>query len=278
MPSDQCLRHLSVLAAAAVALLTVGCADDGGNPTAPTSPSASTSTGSDSTARSALRQTKTDICHLKKKTGEYVPRSVSDRSLAKHLAHGDVVVGGVFDATCTPVPAPPAVCVLDQTFMPGLASSADIQNGSQLAQTFTVGSSGSLSEVDLSIILHDNPVPAGNLVISILPTSAGAPVVDQSQALATTIVPATLWAVRDTVPDSQTSRTVQFSSPFAVAAGDLLAIHVRQQVADSDLFFWLAGGSSAGYASGDPYGRSGALLAWTPLAGFDFALQTCVLP
>ena len=168
------------------------------------------------------------------------------------------------------------ITFLDQSFTPSLTASTDIQNGSQLALTLTVGLSGLMTAIDLSISRNNDPLPTGNLLISILPTIAGVPVLDFGLALATEVVPASQWVVAGTVPDSETYRQVQFINPFMVQTGDVLAIAIRQQLATSDLFFWHGGGDGTEYATGQSYGRSGAQQPWTPLAGSDFAFRTFV--
>ena len=168
------------------------------------------------------------------------------------------------------------ITFLDQSFTPSLTASTDIQNGSQLALTLTVGLSGLMTAIDLSISRNNDPLPTGNLLIAMLPTIAGVPVLDFGLALATEVVPASQWVVAGTVPDSETYRQVQFSSPFMVHTGDVLAIAIRQQLATSDLFFWHGGGDGTDYATGQSYGRTGAQQPWTLLSGSDFAFRTFV--
>ena len=157
-------------------------------------------------------------------------------------------------------------------FTPSLTASTEIQNGSQLAETFTVGLSGLFTAVDLPIGRNVDPLPTGNIVISILPTVAGVP---SGSALASEIIPATHWVVQGLVIDSLSYSQVQFSSPFSVSVGDVLAMTAYQQAANADLFFWSGGGDETGY-SGQGFSRSESLLPWSQVSGSDFAFRTYV--
>ena len=174
-----------------------------------------------------------------------------------------------------------AVPILDQSFLPGLSSSAEVTGGQQFAQTFLVTFSGLMTGVDLSIV-PSTPLETGDLLISILLTTSGLPQTNNALALDDVRVPASYWAALSTFePDSY--RHIEFM-PFAVTAGDLLAISVRQAVATSELFYWRGGGDGRDqtgrvrYVPGDPYVRSGPLQSWTEMGGFDFAFQTYVDP
>jgi hypothetical protein len=78
--------------------------------------------------------------------------------------------------------------ILDQLYEPVSPSEYVVVGGSiYSAQTFTVGTNGKLSQIDL--FLGAFGAPSGNLVLDIFPTSNGAPIDDNMNSLAHITIP-----------------------------------------------------------------------------------------
>jgi hypothetical protein len=184
--------------------------------------------------------------------------------------------------TCRPLQAQPpstgGAPVLDQVFVPGLSSSVNVNASTQFAQTFTVGISGRMTGVDLSVVTGDPPGTEAALISILRTTPGGLPDAAQTTIEEVTL-PASYWSLRGT-PNEQAYRHIDLA-PFSVTAGDVLAISVTT---NGGGLSWQGGGDGrvpypAGrvtYPPGNPFVLSPG--GWTEMPGFDFAFQTYVIP
>lgn len=173
--------------------------------------------------------------------------------LVKFLASAAVVAMAV--------PAAAAI-VVDQSNMPvpgGYAGGQVWSNGTtgqQSAQTFTVGVSGYLAQVDV--------MAAGNQPYSvdlrILPTVAGQPIAADASALASATFTSPTWSTPSGFSYSIISVDLSSFNLF-LNAGDVIAIALSASP-NSPMVFggWAAGGMS--YAGGRSWGRTGPNLNW----------------
>ncbi len=166
----------------------------------------------------------------------------------------------------TSATASEAIPIVDYSFTPGLSEHVEVPFGVRFAQTFFVGMSGLLTGLDLTI----GPPATGDIAIDIFGTNGGLP--DLAKLLATTTLPASHWPYRDHyIADVDSYRHVDIA-PFAVSAGDLLAVSIRQAVPTTAPFYWY--GSNDAEAAGALFLLTGT--NWNEAAIFDMAFQTYV--
>ena len=112
-----------------------------------------------------------------------------------------------------------AAAVLDQYFEPDSNSTSPIPMTLEYAyvcgdlcqtQTFSVGTSGELSRVELS--LGTIGTPSGNLVLDIVPATSGAPTDDPTNTLARAVV-----SVDDLRPSDSSDHWVSFDINLSFA-------------------------------------------------------------
>jgi hypothetical protein len=143
-----------------------------------------------------------------------------------------------------------ADAILDQSVdfnSPGIYASVGIIEA-QLAQTFTVGVTGYLGTVEVSVIRTASNPGTDTLLVYVLPTTpAGAPVEDLGQALAVGVIPADEVPIDESIPPTPEYVRFNLSSPFFAALGDRLAIAVASDDTDGiDNFWWLGDGGYSG--------------------------------
>ncbi len=137
-----------------------------------------------------------------------------------------------------------AIPVLDQSYVPSGNQVSGFGQGFEMAQTFTVGLSGALTQVDVQIFIPFRGA-SEDLYWGLHRTTTGVP--NETSVLDGFIAAASVG-----------SNTASFSSidlsaaPFMVTAGDVLAISLGKG-STTDTFQWTSGPS---YSSGAAYGRS----------------------
>ena len=153
------------------------------------------------------------------------------------------------------------------------------------SQTFTVGVSGTLAQVDMRVGRHDDTV-TDPLLFDVRTTSGGIPSTPNSggDILASVSIPAS------TIPTIGTADPAFFSvdlTPFTVpvTAGEVLAIVLRSNAPSNGSYVWVGTGgplASDGYASGSAFQR-GVFAAgpgpWGSPSGYmndDLAFRTYV--
>lgn len=123
------------------------------------------------------------------------------------------------------------------------------QGTQQVAQTFTVGPSGLLTQVDLQVaILSDIvPSPDGDLMLSILGTTGGSP--DSSNVLGSVTIPK--LSIPTVIPGVGDFTSVDVSGlGISVTTGDILSLTLTNG-GTSGAYLW---SNRQGYASGDSFG------------------------
>ena len=168
-------------------------------------------------------------------------------------------------------------CVVDQEFDPrGITVVSFIKFDMDKAQTFTVGLSGQLAEVE--VFIARDFLPQGvDLVFDVRETHDGVPIEDDSHSLAQVVIPDT------DVPTSWDFFQIDLM-PFnvLVEARDVLAIVLREQGGNPDTEFWWFGKQVDLYAAGGPFFRwpTEGYNTWTPLTSpvFDHGFKTTVCP
>jgi len=171
-------------------------------------------------------------------------------------------------------PATAATIAFDQGFDPGTTVNFGGGVGGddyEVAQTFTVGLTGTLARLDLFI---NATVIAGDLFVKLLPTVGGVPV--QSTALNLLSVTIPYGAVPIDPPNPTAFYSLDLSAfGFVVTAGDVLAIMLS-----GTGNYGFGGQNNDPYAAGQFYERrTSQTLAWSvptvaPLA--DLAFRTYV--
>jgi hypothetical protein len=176
-------------------------------------------------------------------------------SLSGAPAHAQITV--VFDQSFTP----------DDSFIGNLGFAETLER----AQTFTVGSTGVLLEVQLRMLQQQE----GDLFFHLLPTQDGVPVEDLGQALASHRVPS------GTVPGTVDTFLLDVSaSRVEITEGQVLAIVLG---ADTELggYSWF-GQAPGGYEGGAAYDRNVPGGTWMPTQSseqaVDFGFATVVAP
>jgi PKD domain len=163
-----------------------------------------------------------------------------------------------------------AASVKDQAFEPSLPDTIPtICCGLRWAQTFTVGTTGTLTRADVLVAQMFRTQPEA-LDISIFNTSGGAPM-----ARLTPLVHVPAASVPIVSHASNFGDYAYVSAAFAlpVTAGDVLAIVVS--TGQTSTYFW-AGVLGGGYPGGQLYRTSTAL--WSPSDQEDQAFRTFVAP
>ena len=173
-----------------------------------------------------------------------------------------------------------AAPIVDQSYdavADGSSGGINVESDQQLAQTFTVGVTGTLVTVEVQARVSTVFPPGGDLLLDIRPTVDGVPVEDDSLALASVAVP--VADVPPFVPWTGNFVSVDLS-PFSVhvTAGEVLAIVLRQSGTGS--YIWLSQVEPEGvtYAKGAGFSRRfdpswGRLIPET-----DFGFRTSVVP
>jgi hypothetical protein len=171
--------------------------------------------------------------------------------------------------------------VLDQYNFTPTASGPEVRSDQWLAQTFTVGITGSLTQVEVwNFISYAFSPPDAPLIIEIYETNRVTPV---GPALASVSIPISAVGT-----NPYFNRTLADFSSFSlrVSAGDLLAIVLRTESTLPGAFDWWGSidGSTDFYPRGGSYiSRDGGntwneLTFASPFGPFDFHFWTYVEP
>lgn len=150
--------------------------------------------------------------------------------------------------------------VIDQAYDAQAAGSymaINVQVTQQVAQTFTVGIAGKLVGVDLQVGRWDFDPPTGDLLVDIRPTVDGAPVADDSLALAMVAVPATKIPLSGQVWATGAFTYVDLNGfSISVARGEVLAIALRT-TSSTAFYGWVDQAAPLGptYPGGAQYAR-----------------------
>ena len=136
--------------------------------------------------------------------------------------------------------------VRDQAYEPGAGS--NVQTGRlDKAQTFTVGTTGTLARVDVDILRY--PGSASDLLFDLRATINGAPVASNTNTLVSVRVP------HSQVPTTRGFFSINFqNSGVPVTAGTVLAIVLRSDP-DVQSYTWFGTHSSNAYPQGHHYFR-----------------------
>lgn len=263
------IRPLTLAAACALA---IACGSNSRNPVAP---AADFSGG-----EPAVSAAKVEVCHYSEESMTFKLLSIGAPALDAHLAHGDGLPGGPvpstpgmkFDANCAAVAIAP---VLDQsnitylTFGGAGAPGSSVTAFQYVAQTFTVGISGTLAKVDLGLY-RDPAAISGDVTLDIVPFSAF-PGYDLSSSLFSTTLP--IASIPLLTLDLT---TVDVSSAnISVTAGDKFAIVLRRASGPSWVV-WQDSDFSAPYGGGDFYTWHPGEAVWRWVSG-DHRFQTWVI-
>lgn len=186
------------------------------------------------------------------------------------MAATQTVAAALLIATVTVPGSVRAAPVLDQSFdASGGSFLSGITSSQELAQTFTVGLTGLLTSVDVQIRNFGASLP---LLLDIRSTSGGAPVEPNAPVLASA-----------SLPPASIPGTVGFVSfgftPFAVTAGDVLAIALRASPGQGGFAYGWQGDAAGGYGPGQRYLRTPGTVTWFgggSLSDQDFGFKTFV--
>lgn len=152
-----------------------------------------------------------------------------------------------------------------------------VGNGRELAQTFTIETTGILRWIDLQVQQPVSLVQPYDLVVDVRPTAGGAPVEDDGAALATRTL--TSADVPTFLEPRQATRVDELNLP--VTAGDVLAVVLRSPSAPENTapYDWFAGPFGDPYAGGSLFCRGSALTqcagGWAALGG-DVQMKTVI--
>jgi hypothetical protein len=181
-------------------------------------------------------------------------------------------------------PAPSrAAAILDQSFDPGTPSAFAAVFGptsgfgaifQDVAQTFTVGVSGQLTQID--ILMTTRGTPPGDLILDVRSTTAGVPNEDDGSVLGSIVVPAA------TLPPASFVSFDLSGAGIQLAAGDVVAFVLRSRDSTLGDDYWIGGGDPGGYAAGDAFLRqNGSPGTWQPWDGstnvIDLGFKTYML-
>jgi hypothetical protein len=168
---------------------------------------------------------------------------------------------------------------LDQSHVvPGSGADYAVVTTQSLAQTFTVGLSGLLAEIDLQI--SKNTGATGDLAFTIRTTSGGLPNTDDGQSLFTTVIPLSSIPTVDSPFDTVSVTAIDVSSAtIMVTPGEVLALGLSRTGAGVPP--WATWRSSTdNYSGGALYQRSGPTSSWDPVlittVGQDAGFQTYI--
>ena len=172
-----------------------------------------------------------------------------------------------------------AVPILDQYFdSSGMTSLISFVGRSDKAQTFTVGTTGTLVQADVEIQRWPSPtqggipIPIGDLVFDIRRTTGGVPINDNTLALASIKVSA------DSIPTTRGWFSFDINSfDIFVTSGDILAIVLRSESNNLIDYGWFGGLDhfEDTYDLGNHYRSSST---WTLSSGKDVGFKTYVEP
>ena len=178
-----------------------------------------------------------------------------------------------------------AAPILDQAFVPpsdmhfqaGIFGAPQPFGRIDLAQTFTVGITGFLSQIDV-FVLHSGASGPGPLLLDVRSTIGGVPSESDIAVLGHASIQSDAMPIG---PPPLFHAFVSFDlSPFAipVVAGDVLAIVLRSD--STSVFSW---GGIAGnpYGGGQNFNRRGPLGTWEQppsIVAGDFGFKTYVTP
>jgi hypothetical protein len=169
---------------------------------------------------------------------------------------------------------------LDQSFEPDFTgTSAPINSLVNWAQTFTVGLTGTLTQVDLLLHRLGLTIPPGSdIIMEIRPTASGIPNEDISSVLASALIPP--GDIPAGGPESFVAVDIS-TTGLSVTTGDVLAIVLRApgiDVIGLDIDWW--GNSLDEYGSGSAFRQfiSGGSFTWDliPDGDVDFGFRTYV--
>ena len=179
-----------------------------------------------------------------------------------------------------------ASSVLDQSnlatpfFQTGWAPSTPPSPPGMFAETFTVGLTGYLTEVDLRVGQYGpaagNPFSAGNFTVDVRSTVAGVPGVSSTSVLASVTTSLASLPGEPAPPGFApgfTSFVFSGTGPL-VHAGDVLAITTSNDTTGSS--YWVWGGGA--YGGGNPFLKRVPATAWAADDSQDFSFETFVTP
>ena len=152
-----------------------------------------------------------------------------------------------------------AGAVLDQSAAEGSCNSV-VSTSQWLAETFTAGRSGALTDVVLRLV---NPSATSGIHVSITDVSAGVP---GSTTLAATDIPT------GAVGGTEVSYDVAFPTPAQVTAGSMYAITLTRTTGSGQWDWGCSNGDD--YAGGNAAYSNGG--SWNAL-GWDYAFESYVL-
>jgi len=170
--------------------------------------------------------------------------------------------------------------VLDQSFVRStFAADYTIYSQASISQTFTVGLSGLLSQVDLQI--YKNTGATGDLTFEILATSGGVPVPDSNPPLFQTVISLSSLPTIDDPNLNVPLTSVDVSSGgINVTPGEVLALALRSPNGSGvpPWTVWRSGPDQ--YPRGAEYIEQNQATVWSPLTfagqGQDGGFQTWV--
>jgi hypothetical protein len=255
---------------AVVIMASIACGRDD-FPTAPSGSGVSDrSAATHTSAARAANNDKVSLCH---RTGEkgFMLISVAAPAVAAHLDHGDGRPGApvhsqpdrVFAADCAVV-AQTTEVRLDQSAwgFPGEHRQASaITASDSVAQTFTVGLTGSLVRIDLGIF-RGTATTTSDVILNVVRANTGLSTFDLTGSLVQVVIPFSTIPVCPEFCSSPPYVSVMLPTPLAVNSGDSLAIVLRRPGGSTypDWVLWseaynLSGGVN--YTGGESYHSSG---------------------
>jgi hypothetical protein len=151
---------------------------------------------------------------------------------------------------------------LDQSYTPTVNSTDTVSTSESVAETFTVGIAGVLTDVEVPV--SDSGSPNAPIVVDITTLTAGAP--NLSNVVGTGTIPAS------SLNGSAQYVTTTLSLQPTVTVGEQLALVLTTTNTSGSYSWWDA--NVTGYAGGSAFERTGG--SWNALSGWDKAFATFV--
>jgi hypothetical protein len=168
-----------------------------------------------------------------------------------------------------------AATILDQSHLPPAETlSFPIWSDIYAAQSFTVGQSGLLSQIDLSVQLENQGT--GNLWLDIRRTVLGIPIEDDLDVLGSIVIP------MNNVPTHRSQGFLEvdvLELGVAVSEGDELAIVLHSEPSTNITFLWNGVSFGDSYSQGTAFRRdqrNGPTPWIIPGSAYDLSFQTYV--